>query len=212
MPTAINDDDRFRITSFCYLNGQVGVNSQLWRMTTVGAVTIYPQEVADQLSPLFASFHKAYMPASARYLGCQVRRVTGLLPFDRTVTSQIGAGAGTGFGNPLPSQVAVVVQLHTTLLGRKYQGRLYLPFPYVGMTNLQGEVDAATNGLISNDAFTLYCQGQLINGTVGNGTISAGRNEEPSNTFHPYTEASADTAWGTQKRRGLFGQLNRLPF
>jgi hypothetical protein len=175
-------------------------------------------EVATDLKPLMSS--------AAEYLGSTTQRVW---PTPPTVASflQTARGFGAVTGDPLPKQVSGLIMLRTEFAGRKYRGRMYVPFP--------GEAD--------NDATTKPSAGyqaRLV--TLGNSLVAdvnagaapdtsvlqpglPGRTKTPvpgdpdrftyplNGTFVPFIDNfGLRTIWATQRRRGDFGRKNVSPF
>jgi hypothetical protein len=200
----------FRVIVYTTHRSQVAVNSQQLQVTIVGAATVTDDQLATQLSTLLAPLFKACMSAQARYEGVACRRFRGTGDTPRTTYAFADAGVGDHAGDMLPGQICGLVNFATPLLGLTRQGRMYLPFPPESRSGTDGQPN-----LLYTDAASLlaveFTVGHLIVGTVGNATVSFGRQAGDTPIFDRYDEHWVDQEWATQRRRSGFSVKNHLP-
>jgi hypothetical protein len=200
-------DDVLQIKPNCRLTNQLGLNILHYRVATVvGAEPTY-QETADAISTTFAPAYKALLTSQASYQGLGVQRVRpGPLSLEAFSTN--GFGPGGGGGDPLPSQVAGILTKQTNLAGRKFRGRVYVPFPSeqentgAGVPNL-----AYVTNLIILAAILVATQ--TVTGVAGTFTLQPvifHRVGVPAVTL--ITAVRPNPVWATQRRRGAYGSLN----
>lgn len=204
-------DDIFRVMFYTTHRSQVAVNSQQLQVTIVGAATVTDDQMATQLSGIFAPLFKAVMSERARFEGVAVRRFVGPGDTPRTTFSFADAGVGSIAGDMLPGQICGLANLATPLIGLRFQGRMYLPFPGESRSDSDGRPN-----LLYTDAASLlaveFTVGHLIMGTVGNATVSFGRRSGSVGVlFDRYDEHWIDEEWATQRRRSGFSVKNHLP-
>lgn len=164
---------------------------------------------------------KALMSGSATYKGSGICRIWPR-PQTRTTYITSGAGDGTVVGDQMPRMVCGLVSLRTFFAGRKYRGRMYVPFaaeadnapPGKPSTSYLTRLDTLGGLLISvrNNIGTAPNQTTLTpvlaqiryTGTAPNRTMLA----PVCNVYEGFVSR---TYWATQRRRGDFGAGNVSP-
>ena len=125
------------------------------------------------------------------------------------------SGFGTGGSVALPGQVAGLVSFGSATMGKRGEGRNYVPFPPSAANELNGSPTAT---YITN----LQALGTMMTSTIpcpnidssGTGALNAILRSTPGSptTGAPITRFSVPTVWATQRRRGGFGKFARSPF
>lgn len=204
--------DLLQVKIGCYCQGQAGINVLHLRAgaKTDPALEVTLDEVAETVDDLMEALYKPLLTGVASYYGVQVTRIR---PFPRSVSAVAAGneGPGTGGTAALPLQTSAVITLQTNLAGRSNRGRIYIPFPdETANDNAAAMPTLAYDTLLSNLAATFankvtFTQaGQsmdfywVIAKDGGTSTIDLDR-------------ARANRKWGTQRRRGNYGQKNVYP-
>lgn len=202
--------DYFRLRVVCYTSSQVGINTAHFRCTAETGVGSTDQQVADAFDAALAPRYKAAISGGARYRGCSVQRISPGIP---TVPAfAIGNdGIGTVAGGMMGTQLSGLVSARTSLAGRRYRGRVYIPFPAEDSNAATGVPEAAYIVAIDDIGDELYSVFPVVNG--GNSTTN-----DPV-VWHrglllgtPITGWLARPSWATQRRRGAYGRQNTTPF
>jgi hypothetical protein len=107
-----------------------------------------PQQAADQFADLWTQhFPGNNMAAGWTYLGATLRVGTGAAPLIVEAPRNV---PGTGPGNSLPSNCALLVKKRTALGGRSGRGRMFVPLTSVGEEGVtpNGFMSAALTGVL----------------------------------------------------------------
>lgn len=175
---------------------------------------ITDQEIADDLSTLFAITFKPMLNENASYRGVRVQARGASGALKQPVFGINGQGQGGVAGDPLPKQTAGVISRKTERSGRQYQGRVYIPFPSEASNEAtQGRPTAAYMALMTAFATDLYDSHNPV-GAGGNCELQQSAFPGGFNSIlsaWPYLSAVVRPYWGTQRRRGDFGPLNVSP-
>lgn len=108
------------------------------------AMAVFSSTFLDELWPSGGGGIKGLYEATTVLTQYQTRRInptTGQV-IDTAATAV--TRGGTGSGNPLPPEVAIVASLRTALAGASYRGRMYLPAPRAGLVTSVGNIDATS--------------------------------------------------------------------
>lgn len=190
---------------------QLAINRHYLRIQAIEGVertlSQIPNDLFTSLAPLYASI----MPTAASIAGVGCRRVWPG-PETTELFSTFPAMAGSIAGDPLATQTAGVITWRTPLAGRANRGRSYIPFP--------AEPHNDTTGLPTNG----YTQGlNDLGNTIAPALVSPialpNRHTYVKVIYRAATPATspgitshfARTKWGTQRRRGSYGQPNISP-
>lgn len=205
-------DEQYVVSLYCNLAGQVAVNRQRIKITSVVGVATTDQDVCDDLRTTWAPLFNALQTSATRFDGVTLRMVAGGVPFPVTKFAATNIGLGTLAPPNLPKQTSGLISLHTEFIGRKYRGRMYVPFPAAISQNLvTGEPIAAYITALQGMGNELIAE----HTTGGGGNVVKfryGLFPVGAVDFAEYKVYLTAQAWATQKRRGDFGQLNRTPF
>jgi hypothetical protein len=201
--------DVWEVASACTQDGQTAftvthhlVQSLIAQVTDEELATFF----ATAAGPLF----KAYLPTTATWYGAKVRRVTPLPP-SFPASSRAATGIGSVASDPLPKQVALVVTKQTGLGGRRYRGRMYLPFWHEGYNSAGNRPEAAAITAGDNIA-TLFLTLQTVVGAGGSANLLPVLYHRATRTYDIITSHRTNGIWGTQRRRGDYGRLNSPGF
>jgi len=207
MARTIAQGDIYVAKTFCTRANQLGINVRHWYVPGISGLSVTETAAADEMSTALGPLYKAYLNAADRYEGLTLQRIWPVPVLERVVSLD-EAGVGDSSGEYLPNQCSGIVTLTTGIAGRRYRGRLYLPF--------WSEGDNTTGGIPGAGALALMnALGAYFTNIV---TFGAGGDEaqfEPivyhgDGDFTPVTGAFARSYWGTQRRRGLATQQNDI--
>lgn len=198
--------NKWQITFVCGVPTQAAFNVRHYNVTSAPGSEPSPLTVASHFATQFAALYKALMNSQASFIGAMAQRI-------RPLPVMVGAGANNGTGPGLvagdlqPKQVAGLISIKTAFAGRRFRGRLYVPF--------SGEVDNAISSVPTGDYFNRL---DLLAAQLGlTQTVTAGAASEVLSPvlfsrkfelFTPTTLFVARGLWATQRRRGDFGRLN----
>jgi len=202
-------DDFWTVRVACITEDQAAINVLNYKIGTVVGGGVTDADAAATFDALFAPLYKALLSEEAEYYGVAVQR---FFPTPRTVAIPIVAsrGAGSVTGDMLPGQVSGIISLVTDFAGRKYRGRMYIPFP--------GEADNVDHIPTSSYETRLN---SLAVAVVTPVVVTAGGDSAEfrpqiyhrgTSTSDSITGSNSKRLWATQRRRGDFGQRNMPPF
>lgn len=218
MAAPIAVDDIFRVRSVCYTPDQISINVMYGKITAISGVVPTRAQLADEIDTRLQAAYKALMPEQARYRGIGVQQVTVPTPLEYTAVTN--DGQGTAPGELLPTQVSGVISLYTDSGTKHGRGRVY-----PGLLSNQWAGDAGKMAVAGLDV--LQALGDLLLGSitvtvavpVGTATMTWVHRAvfvfppaPPLAIYEAITVAKARQRFGTQRRRGQFGQTNALPF
>lgn len=201
-----------RCVTYCTKPGQASTNTHKWQLTNLTSGTAFSSnQLTIDYDAAMLALYTPLLSADALYYGTQVYLMNpiGLPPRPDSINANVTAGTGTG--GLLPGQIAGLISLRSSTLGKIGAGRTYAPFPYVDANEADG---TPTNAYITS----LAALGTFLrsNFLVVDGAVTA--------TFRPclyrggvdtprfIEEQISRNAWATQRRRGDFGRLNAAPF
>jgi len=199
--------DKIQLLSRCQMFGQAGIWARQYRVTAVVDVDWDKTKLANAFFIAIKAATKALMTADGSFVYVAAKKI-GVTPPDPEFRSTEAAEAGTAGGDPLPTQVSGIITIQTAFAGRKYRGRMYVPFPSEGMNDVTGKPSAAYLVLLANLANVMLADPVTL--TDGGNSIDL----EPilwhraTNTFDVVTSARMNQKWATQKRRGIYGRPN----
>lgn len=205
---------------------QAAVNVRHWVVETHTGNGAELVDFAAALNTALSTPYKAAIATVAVYRGVQTSRIWPLPPTvaENAVT---GAGPGVNAGEVLPKQCSGLVGLTTDLAGRKFRGRVFIPFPHEGNNSATAVPDALYLGFldsIGNAYSSNYTPGvgpdtsfvkpclptRVLRAGTGPGTpnpprydLTGGRTLITGYIVRPF--------WATQRRRGSYGRKNVAP-
>lgn len=219
MPVTLAVGNLLRTRFWCVATDQAAVNTMYWSVVASSGAPTTDLNAADEFDFFMGPFYKAQMPSSCSYQGCTVQVVT-----HPPMTPQVGrasAGAGTLGTIAMPRQVASLVSFKTASAGRRYRGRVYLPFPPVGAAEGDGTMTAAYAVIIAQWSAQWASISTLDNSlTTPTGFVTISqviphflKKGEVGPEIPPtvVTNVQPGELFATQRRRGSFGRQNSSP-
>jgi len=207
IPIAVGELLRLRIA--CFQANQLAVNTVHW---TVEALTgSYTQEsLADDFDGDLEGPYKAVMTNTASYYGVQLQRLAPD-PVTASVSATSNIGIGTAGEDPLPGQVCGVIGAKTHVGGPGGRGRVYIPFPdNIFQVPLTNSPSAGYRTLLETIASRIYSPRTFVSG-ANSITLFPRLFHRATTTVTLIQEGDARQKWGTQRRRGNYGQANSYP-
>lgn len=166
--------------------------------------------IASGWASLLSGPLRDLMSAASSYRGL-ISQKEAPLPASPPTISTFNQGAGNVASDILPKATAGVLTLRTSFAGRRYRGRMFIPWP--------GESDNDANGFPTGAYNTrLAALGAVISATQTVGTAPNTNDMRVvvySRKFGLVTNVTLTTSgnkWGIQHRRGDFGAANVIPF
>jgi len=196
---------------FCRGNDQVSVNRVYLECTGNTGTGATDFECATAIEAKIATAYKAALSASADYLGIMLQHIRpGFRELSIPVTT--GAGVGGVTGNLMPTQVCGMISARTLFAGRASRGRVYVPFPSVSAADPDGLPTSAYRTLVTAVGSALLDEDTIV-GSAGNSTLISilFKKADPVNSL-AFTAFTVPAKWGTQHKRGSYGQANTSPF
>lgn len=205
---ALNDVLEARVV--CYRGNQTAYNVRHYKVVGVSGTSSTTDAAATAIAGLVDTPYLPLLTDDAFFYGVGVRRILPLPASDEASDITFTA-AGTAGSTPLPTQVSGVITFRTGLAGPANRGRIYTPFP----DETDNQVTGIPGGTYIADLQTL-ANNFALPISVGTGGNTA---QLVPVLFHratggttAITSAQARAKWGTQRRRGAYGQPNGLPF
>lgn len=202
--------DVYRVRLVCSIDNQASVNVSHWAVKQGGGGGgATDQEIADAMSLQLGGLLRPCLTSKATFLGATAQRIHPMPPLNAFI-STAGQGAGMVGANALPKQVSGLISLRTNNAGRKYRGRMYVPFP--------GEEDSVdVTGSPTNDYATrvLALGNKMVTGVTTSGAVDWSALEcviyhRSSLTWDQVTSCRVRSKWATQRRRGDYGRPNSV--
>jgi hypothetical protein len=188
------------------------LSGSLYALNVLGVVNAGSVAITQALTNTLGTAIKAGLTSSG--LGAQLGTAValaniGLRDIRTANTAEFldtaGATAGTGAGDVLPPQTAMVVTLRTAQAGRRFRGRVYLP----GFVEATNSALGAYVGAAGGVAFVTAIQSALITSGLNLGVLSRPNPDAlpPSAGFITVVTAIVirDLIWDTQRRRAVPG-------
>lgn len=209
MATTLVDGDIVRATYACYGFGQAGLNVIHLRIHDVAGA---PSDLnlAETLDTTAHTKYKALLGTDVSYYGVKVN-IIRTTPTPRGMVTNANEAVGTGGAQSLPAQVAPIITCYTDYGGPAYRGRIYVPFC------AEDIVEVATNRVTAAGQLLLQA---LADDVFKTATVTVGGNtckatpvlyHRGDDTFTDITSAQVKGKFGTQTRRGAYGQPNAYP-
>lgn len=209
-------DDLVKVRVVCYIANQISVNVYYYKVSNVLGAPV-SNGVCGAIDSAFAPLYKACLNTQAKYrgVGMSIFRTTFWFAEETSVAND---GAGVGGGLQAPLQSAGLITKQTGFAGRRNRGRAYIPF------HASADVDPTTSAPNAGYQTNLGGVAARITG-VFNYESSPGNHVElapvlarkgPGPVLNyiltNITGATTRPKFGTQRRRGNYGQPNVLPF
>lgn len=209
MANTLASNQVWQTRAYTVKNNQTAVNVRHWKVFTVTGSSVTDVDFAAAFEAQIAPHYKALMAQAATWAGLDVQKIDPL-PLSVPLFGNTIGGSGSITGDAMPAQVCGLLSLRTNFGGKKFRGRIYLPFP--------GEDSSGTGG-IPLPAY-LAAAAVLKDDYITNLTIvgAAGSATLVPQIWHRLTRTSTDVVggvvkggWATQRRRGVFGKANAPP-
>lgn len=176
------------------------VNVTHWRVENIAGTGLGLQQIADDLSGLWGGIIQLYIPATTTYQGCKFRRVFPN-PTNVIQTEQ-GNTAGSLVGDPLPSNVSMLISKRSYTAPVFVRGRTFLPSPDETENDATGAPGAAYRTSVKAAFDALYTIDQVLGSLPDQITVRNGiyrRNHSP--VFYPTDYCLYRRFWTSQRRR-----------
>lgn len=185
---------------------QLGINTYYYSIGSSTGAGITDLEVAIAMDAVARPVYRAIMYTGATYEGVTVQKIAPLPVWDFTF-SHANPGAGSGAATALPTQVSGVVSRYSGFAGRAKRGRVYLPFPATDMLDTDNTPTAAYVVSAQALANAMMASTPIVGGT-GTANIDPLIYHRATLTGNFVFSTLAHKKWGTQRRRGDYGQVN----
>lgn len=201
-------DDTLRITVFCVAGEQVSNNVFYKRVTATTGESLELNELASLAANAYSFLWTPMMSVYSAFYGVKVELVVPI------AIPQWGFFALNVVGDAnqplLPRQSAGIVTWRTSLVGKRYRGRTYFPFP----STLHCESDGTpTPGykVLLEDVIDVFAQNEVLTGAGGSVTWRTSVYSRINQGSYPVQSGTARDKFATQRRRGSYGKANSLP-
>lgn len=211
MANALADLDILTVRLVAAAGNQVSYNILTYEVNSSSLGGIEDTDVGPALDLVLSAPMVNVLCDQATYRGLDIRRrlPTQTAPL-ATTTSQ---GPGGIVGSLMPRQTCGVIGKGTGLGGRRFRGRSYIPFPAEESGDVDGTPEAAYVTLLQTLADAI-AQAVNVTGAVtgGSAVLVPVLFHDALGTNTPITNCVARPKWGTQRRRGSYGQAEGPPF
>jgi len=204
--------DTLRVRIGTYTATQAGINTlALAAVDKTGDISDVQQSqfIASALAQSLAPLYKPLMAADATFQGLSIQTLnTSPKPLPEVNVAE--AGVGTAGGDLLPGQASGVLTLKTAFAGPRYRGRIYIPWA----AENDNDAGKPTAGYITRlDLLGTYLSAQIVlTGVAGTLTLEWVVWHRDLGVVTRIDNFRSNMKWGTQKRRGDYGQRNIPPF
>lgn len=203
---------------WCLQAEQAAVNTVYYNVIANTGVLVQDTDMARVIEAMVAPQYKAIQSTDVSFRGVQTYLTNppagGAAP--STVFSNALAGPGSLTPPDCPRQVSGLISWTTNLLGKRYRGRFYMPFPSTSLVATDGLPTAAYQTSLVNLGHAFLNLVTINNvGSTGSATVAlylhhrAGKSPTPLAT--PITGIVVPPKFATQKRRGSYGRPNNSP-
>jgi len=194
-------------------DSQIAVMNHYYVATTpTGSGAVTTQDVATGFDNLIFSLLRALLWNTADYRGVRARTVWPIVnPMDAWVAETTNEGVGSAGAVGLPSQTCGLLRRVTEVLGKKGEGRLYLPFPSQTDNQTSGKPTTGYQSKVSDFA-TATVAAWAVTGPPSKQFIMVPCLFDRVAGPGPRLTSFLITAdWATQRRRGAYGRANLSP-
>lgn len=201
--------DIVEVKAFCYCINQVGINISHWVCTAASGVPT-DEDFLTTFEAAAAPLYKAVMSNIATWEGASAQ-VISTTPVGAVQTDTTNKGIGSLPGPTLPLQVTAVLTKRTAFGGRKYRGRLYIPFMDASLNDAPTESPTAAANILLQNLGDFYADEMMVTVGMNTATMTPTLYHRADGTDTLISEVVATGKWGTQRRRGNYGQANSYP-
>lgn len=199
--------DIARIRAYCLQGNQLGLNVLHYVASLPTGSGVTEAEVAGAFNTTTASKYADCLNAQAEYRGASVQNITSV-PSSANGYDPV-TSVGTVTGDPLPGAVSGIIGLKTAKAGRKYRGRVYIPFPGEADNTVAGVPSGGYNGRLNSLAAAI--KGFTVTGVGGTMKFDLVVYHRATHTWDNVTTTISRARWATQRRRSDFGAQDTLP-
>lgn len=206
IPLAVDDVVELRV--FCTQGVQTAINVIHYVVSALGDGSGTLEDFVAVQSGKAGPVYKPALTDEAIYKGCGAKVIFPVLSASAEVYSIAAAGVGTGGAAALPKQICGVISKRTPFPGPGGTGRMYIPFPDEAFNETTTQPSAAYIALLDDIGDAMLTPEQL--GATGQ-TLSPILYARIGDGVSAVTSHINRPKWGTQRRRGDFGQANSSP-
>jgi len=201
--------DILEFAVICKSDPQISVNVLHYRTTALAGGGVGLGTLATELSALLAPLYKDLLCEEATYEGVSVRKINPVpaVPPAQAVDDD---GPGTVTGESLPTQVCGIITKRTALAGRRYRGRIYLPFPGEA-DNTNAQTPIAAYATRAADLITVLDATQVFGAMGVTTTIQPVLWSKFYGSYTAIVKHDFRSKWANQRRRGSTGAGNVNP-
>jgi hypothetical protein len=195
------------------VTSQLAVNNIHWLVAVVTGATFTNEDMASQLWTTFVPAIKPLVTNGALLQSVLTQRVSPIprtFPYTYPTATPVN---GTGGLTPGPDQISGIITFMTAKAGRKYRGRMYVPFPDAAAFDPTaggrptGTYTTALQGLAN-----MFASAHALTGQPGNTTtLQPVILHRPTLTYDPILTGRGNQKWAGQHRRGSYGKINAAP-
>jgi len=212
MPDIVALFDTVEVRICCYTPSQIALNVLHYLCLAVSSAPPDYSIVAAGFDTLFAGNYKNMLGGNAAYRGVTAKRLTSIQSIQYPAVG--GAGAAAGGATVMPTQAAGIITIRTRFGGSGYRGRVFLPFVAASYLTTAGAPAAPLIALMGAIAVSMGPSITIVGG-AGSSCIlqQVIRKRGGIMTADPQVIGyTVQPKFGTQRRRGQYGQPNVLPF
>lgn len=196
---ALNDTIRVLLGSNVQTLRQTAVNILHYKVTGLTGTGATEAAVLTALETVHITLYKLLLCQQADYAGTVLQRVHPL-PTGLAYYTTASAGAGTGGLVLLPGQTCGSITKQSAFAGRRYRGRIYIPWPSEA-DNADGRPIGAYT--VAVDAWAdVLTDSIVVGGGANTLTLDPVIWSPTTQTSTPFLVARVNAYWTTQRRRG----------
>lgn len=200
-----------RLKWYATVGDQCSINTTYYSCTVATGAPTQDSDVASGYAAVLPGFVKNLMSNQATYNGLTVQ-VVQPAPMPIPAANTGGSGVGALVSNVMPRQVAGLISCYAAFSGRRFRGRVYIPFPAVNQDDTGGLPLAGYVVLLNALKALIYGPIVIPNaGATGTVTLLPVIFHRATVTSTPVVTAVSRSKWATQRRRGSFGRPNVSP-
>lgn len=191
---------------------QVAITNRFWEVTALaGTGDVSFNDIAGAMEALVATNLLVLLQNDARYEGVRVRRVYPPNN-DQWAASTALADNGSAGATGLASQTCGLIQFKGPFLGKHAEGRMYIPFPSTSSNQGTGVPTSTYQANAATFAAPLVVPHTISGSGSRTAALSPGLWDRVNSRLTQITQTTPSTSWATQRRRGMYGRTNKLPF
>jgi len=193
--------DILQMNTICRFGLEGASNVMHYRVDAYTGLGATLQELAIALFDDFQPEYVPFMTAAATFSHVEMRKIAPLPVSDVAYSTQAAvAGSIAVTVNPLPPQVCGIITKRTGLGGRKFRGRIYLPFFTENANDVGLTPNAATLALMDTLAAEFAVGGTVV-GAAGTTGFNPVIWHKATQSYTYVTRCAARPYWTTQRSR-----------